>query len=84
LTPYILQIAIGIHAVFEGLAIGIQTEVMACISISAAVICHKWAEGLTLGIIFYNIQNKKFYIYFFMNYFSIFTIFRAGFQTSKY
>jgi zinc transporter 1/2/3 len=42
LAPYILQIAIGIHAVFEGLAIGIENEVSTCIGISAAVVCHKW------------------------------------------
>jgi len=52
-TPYILQIAIGIHATFEGMAIGIQTELSACIGIAAAVVCHKWAEGLTLGTAFF-------------------------------
>lgn len=61
LTPYILQIAIGIHAVnnyfvsfelnyqtFEGMAIGIEQEISSCIGIALAVVCHKWAEGLTL------------------------------------
>ncbi|KAM3141595.1 hypothetical protein pb186bvf_006200 [Paramecium bursaria] len=59
LTPFILQIAIGkykfilgIHAVFEGLAIGIVQEVPECIGISLAVVCHKWAEGITLGLAF--------------------------------
>lgn len=51
-TPYILQIAIGIHAVFEGLAIGLETESVKALSIAAAVVCHKWAEGLTLGLAF--------------------------------
>ncbi|CAD8098010.1 unnamed protein product [Paramecium sonneborni] len=52
LTPYILQFAIGIHAFFEGLAIGIEQQVPQCLGISIAVICHKWAEGLTLGLSF--------------------------------
>jgi len=53
LTPYILQIAIGIHATFEGMAIGIETEFAGCFGIALAVICHKWAEGLTLGLAFF-------------------------------
>lgn len=52
MAPYILQLAIGIHAVFEGLAIGIENKVPDCIGIATAVICHKWAEGLTLGVAF--------------------------------
>ena len=46
--PYILQVAIGIHAVFEGLSIGLETEVARVLGLSLAVVCHKWAEGLTL------------------------------------
>ena len=52
LAPYILQIAIGIHAIFEGLGIGIEKEVSSCVGIAVAVVCHKWAEGLTLGLAF--------------------------------
>lgn len=52
LAPYILQVAIGIHAVFEGLAIGIEQEPVKVLSIALAVVCHKWAEGLTLGLAF--------------------------------
>ncbi|KAL4501594.1 hypothetical protein ABPG72_018645 [Tetrahymena utriculariae] len=52
LAPYILQVAIGIHAVFEGLAIGIEQQTVKCLSITIAVVCHKWAEGLTLGLAF--------------------------------
>ena len=46
--PYILQVAIGIHAVFEGLSIGLEDEISKCLGIALAVLCHKWAEGLTL------------------------------------
>ena len=52
LTPFILQIAIGIHAVFEGLSIGLAKDTGEVLALSAAVICHKWAEGLTLGLAF--------------------------------
>ncbi|CAD8181701.1 unnamed protein product [Paramecium octaurelia] len=67
LTPYILQFAIGIHAFFEGLAIGIEQQVPQCLGISLAVICHKWAEGLTLGLSFKkantNIQSATIMIF---------------------
>jgi zinc transporter 1/2/3 len=33
---------------FEGLAIGIETNFSSCLGIAIAVVCHKWAEGLTL------------------------------------
>jgi len=47
-----MSLAIGIHSVFEGLAIGIEDKLPECITISLAVICHKWAEGWTLGVAF--------------------------------
>ena len=50
--PYLLQVAVGIHAVFEGLSIGLATEVSEVLALSLAVTCHKWAEGLTLGLAF--------------------------------
>jgi len=50
--PYLLQIAVGIHAVFEGLSIGLASEISDVIALSLAVTCHKWAEGLTLGLAF--------------------------------
>ncbi|CAD8161037.1 unnamed protein product [Paramecium octaurelia] len=52
ITPYLLQLAVGIHAIFEGLAIGIESNLSRCIGIALAVFCHKWAEGLTLGLAF--------------------------------
>jgi zinc transporter 1/2/3 len=44
LTPYILQIAIGMHAVFEGLSIGIESRAGACLGLALAVSCHKWVD----------------------------------------
>ncbi|KAL4477967.1 hypothetical protein ABPG72_013375 [Tetrahymena utriculariae] len=50
ITPIIIQLAFGIHATLEGLAIGVQDNLGLCLTISLAVICHKWAEGLVVGI----------------------------------
>lgn len=59
LAPYILQIAIGIHATFEGMSIGLEQDVASCLGIALAVICHKWAEGLTLGTAFADAKVDK-------------------------
>ncbi|KAL4462640.1 hypothetical protein ABPG74_000470 [Tetrahymena malaccensis] len=50
ITPFILQIALGIHATLEGLSIGVEQDFSQCITISLAVLVHKWAEGLVLGL----------------------------------
>lgn len=65
MAPYVLQVAMGIHAVFnnlvyskfvkifEGMAIGIAQSTSACLGVALAVLGHKWAEGFTL--VFYRI-----------------------------
>ncbi|EAR98824.1 metal cation transporter, ZIP family protein (macronuclear) [Tetrahymena thermophila SB210] len=50
ITPIILQIALGIHASLEGLAIGVEQDFSKCLTIALAVLVHKWAEGLVLGL----------------------------------
>ena len=34
--------------VFEGIAVGLQTQLSQCINLVVAVALHKWAEALTL------------------------------------
>ena len=65
-APYILQIAVGIHAIFEGLSIGLEKDISRCVGIALAVLCHKWAEGLTLVILIikYHLVLLKFFNYF--------------------
>ena len=52
ITPYILLLALGFHGFFEGMALGIQTEVKSTLSLFFAIAAHKWAASLTLGISF--------------------------------
>ena len=52
LAPYILAVAMGIHAAFAGLALGLQDTMPGLIGMLAAILAHKWAEALTLGISF--------------------------------
>ncbi|EAR98829.1 metal cation transporter, ZIP family protein (macronuclear) [Tetrahymena thermophila SB210] len=50
ITPFVLQIALGIHATLEGLAIGVEQDFSKCLTITLAILVHKWAEGLVLGL----------------------------------
>ena len=47
-TPYILLIALSFHGIFEGIAIGIQSDLTGLTNLLIAVALHKWAEALTL------------------------------------
>lgn len=51
-TGYILFIAFGIHALSEGLAIGLTKTFNDWLGIFIAIFAHKWAEALSLGISF--------------------------------
>ena len=42
----------SIHAFFECLAVGLQKTPLGVISLASAIVVHKWAEGLTLGLIY--------------------------------
>jgi zinc transporter 1/2/3 len=52
LGPYILALAMGIHAAFAGLALGLSKDMKGFIGLLIAVLAHKWAEALTVGINF--------------------------------
>jgi zinc transporter ZupT len=50
MTPFILMIGLGIHSIFEGLAVGINDEMNNLYVFSLAIILHKGAAGMSLGI----------------------------------
>lgn len=50
--PYILVLAMGIHSSFSGLALGVMDEKPAFYGFLIAIVVHKWAEALTVGISF--------------------------------
>ena len=50
--PFVLQIGMSIHAFFETLAVGLQGSVMSVIGLATAILVHKWAEGLTLALLY--------------------------------
>ena len=50
MTPFILMIALSVHSVFEGLAVGLATDMKTCVNMVIAIVVHKEAAGLSLGI----------------------------------
>ncbi len=42
----------GIHGLFAGLALGVQSHYQKMIDMFIAMFIHKWSEALTVGIIF--------------------------------
>lgn len=42
----------SIHAFFECMAVGMQKTTLGVIGLASAILVHKWAEGLTLGLIY--------------------------------
>lgn len=50
MTPFILMIALSVHAMFEGLALGLCTEFKDTFNIVIAIVIHKGAASSSLGI----------------------------------
>lgn len=50
MTPFILMIALSVHSIFEGLALGLQTDLNSVLNIVIAICIHKGAAASSLGI----------------------------------
>lgn len=50
MTPFVLMIALSVHACFEGLALGLQPDLQSVLSIMLAIMIHKGAAASALGI----------------------------------
>ena len=72
-TPYILLIALSFHGLFEGIALGLQGEFKSSLSLALAIIAHKWAEALTLGLSFAKADTEKSRFFIMIIIFSLFT-----------
>ena len=56
ITSYILVIALSVHSIFEGIALGLQRTSIRLFYLFLAILSHKWVEALTIGINFNNAQ----------------------------
>lgn len=50
LTSYLIILALSIHALFEGLALGLQDNSNELFYMLLAIVLHKWVEALSIGI----------------------------------
>ncbi len=62
LTSFLLMFVFSIHAVFEGLAIGLQKTTDKFLYMVLAIVLHKWVEALSIGINMSNLDDKNFYL----------------------
>ena len=52
MTPYVLLVGLGIHSLFEGIAVGMGQTLQKVSMMALAIVLHKGAVGLTLGTTF--------------------------------
>ena len=50
MTPIVLMIALSVHSIFEGIACGLATDLSTVILMVTAIVLHKGAAGMSLGI----------------------------------
>jgi zinc transporter 1/2/3 len=50
MTPFILMIALSLHSIFEGIAVGLASDMKTLINFIVAILLHKWAASMSLGI----------------------------------
>jgi len=50
MTPFILMIALSVHSIFEGIALGITKDYKDTLNIAIAIVIHKGAAASSLGI----------------------------------
>ena len=51
MAPHVLMIALGLHALFEGLAVGINPETDKAAQLMLGIILHKGAAGTPYGLL---------------------------------
>ena len=49
-TPYVLMLALSVHSIFEGMAVGLASTVPEAFNMMLAIVIHKGAAGSSLGI----------------------------------
>jgi zinc transporter 1/2/3 len=49
-SAFTVGIALALHGAAEGVALGLQTRLVEVIPMAGAILAHKWAEALALGI----------------------------------
>jgi zinc transporter 1/2/3 len=48
--PFVLMIALSVHSIFEGLALGLMQEIKPFINLMVSILVHKFAEAMSISI----------------------------------
>ena len=50
MTPFILMVALSVHAIFEGIALGLLPGLKESFNLMISIVIHKFAEGMSICI----------------------------------
>lgn len=50
MTPIILMVALSVHAIFEGIALGLLAGLNETVNLIVSIVIHKFAEGMSICI----------------------------------
>lgn len=50
LTPVVLMIALSVHAIFEGIALGLLPGLNEVVNLTVSILIHKFAEAMSISI----------------------------------
>ena len=50
MTPFILMVALSVHAIFEGIALGLLPGIRESMNLMISIVIHKFAEGMSISI----------------------------------
>jgi len=59
MQAFILLTAMGIHGLFEGLALGVESEQKEFVNLFLAILAHKWCDSLVVGFSFVGAELPK-------------------------
>lgn len=69
MTPFILMIALSMHAMFEGIALGLMNNTSSVINLIVSILIHKCAEAMSISFAlqktFYNFGTLAKFIFLF-------------------
>ena len=78
MTPFVLLIGLGLHSVFEGLTLGLEKEDSKVEIFALAILLHKGAAGMSLGISMgRTFPDEKMFVLLMLTMFASFTPFRV-------
>ena len=67
----VVVVALGIHSIFEGLALGVMKDSSEALALLLAILLHKWAEALSIAVSLHQRKAGKCEIFVLLSVFSV-------------